>query len=86
MEKTRTGKYFACILYEETARAPEPVVPTEDTTLGLKYSMRHFYAASDGALADPPQWRKQSQEKLAAVQRRLSRMRPGSRKDRKSVV
>ena len=79
VEKTRTGKYFACILYEETARAPEPVVPTEDTTLGLKYSMRHFYAASDGALADPPQWRKQSQEKLAAVQRRLSRMRPGSR-------
>ena len=39
VEKTKTGKYFACILYEYAVMAPEPVVPTAETTLGLKYSM-----------------------------------------------
>lgn len=45
VEKTKSGRYFACILYAREAREPEPVVPAPETTLGLKYSMRHFYAA-----------------------------------------
>jgi putative transposase len=34
---------------------------------------------SNGGMADPPHWLKQSQEKLATLQRRLSHMQPGSR-------
>ena len=79
VEKTRAGKYYCCILYEYAEKTPVPVVPTEETTVGLKYSMQHFYVGSDGTMADPPQWRKRSQEKLAKVQRSLSRMRPGSK-------
>ncbi len=79
VEKTRTGKYFCSILYEHPAREPDPVVPTPETTLGVKYSMSHFYVTDDGTKADPPQWMKQSQEKLVKIQRRLSRMQPGSK-------
>ena len=38
-----------------------------------------FYVADNGEMPDPPHWLKQSQEKLAKLQRRLSRMEPGSK-------
>ena len=79
VEKTRTGKYFACILYEHAVKVPEAVAPTPETTVGLKYSMCHFYVADSGELADAPHWFQQSQEKLAKLQKRLSRMEPGSK-------
>ena len=60
-------------------KKPNMVTPTEDTTIGLKYSMSHFYVADNGELADPPHWLQRSQGKLANIQRRLSRMQAGSR-------
>ncbi len=56
-----------------------------ETTLGLKYSMAHFYVADNGELADPPRWLKQSQEKLAKIQQRLNRMQPGSKNYEEAV-
>ena len=79
VDRTKSGKYYAYILYEYAVKEPEPVTPAQETTLGLKYSMRHFYVADNGELADPPQWLRQSQEKLASIQQRLSRMQPGSK-------
>ena len=83
--RTRTGKYFGCILYERPARTPEPVIPTAERTLGLKYSMQHFYVSDGGGAADPPRWLRQSQEKLARMQQRLARMQPGSRNYEEAV-
>ena len=85
VEKTRTGKYYCCILYEVPAREPDPVIPTPERTVGLKYSMAHFYVADNGGMADPPHGRKGSQEKLAKLQRRLSRMQPGSKNYQEAV-
>lgn len=85
VEKTRTDKYYCCILYEHRVKEPAPVLPTAETTVGLKYSMPHFYVDSEGNKADPPQWLKRSQEKLATFQRRLSRMQPGSKNYREMV-
>ena len=85
VEKTKSGKYYAYILYEYTVKKPEPVAPTAETTVGLKYSMGHFYVADNGGMADAPHWMKQSQEKLAKLQRRLSRMEPGSRNYQEAV-
>ncbi|MCI8811390.1 MAG: transposase [Oscillibacter sp.] len=85
VDKTRTGKYYCSILYEHTEKGPVPVVPTEETTVGLKYSMQHFCADSEGSMADPPRWRKQAQEKLTKIQRNLNRMQPGSKNYREAV-
>ena len=85
VEKTKTGKYFACILYEYIVNEPETVTPTPETTLGLKYSVSHFYVTDNGELADAPHWLRESQEKLAKLQRRLSRMEPGSKNYREAV-
>ena len=79
VEKTKTGKYFACIPYEYTVKEPEAVIPAPETTIGLKYSMSHFYVADNGKMADSPHWLQQSQEKLTKIQQQLSRMEPGSK-------
>ena len=79
VDRTKSGKYYAYILYEYAVKEPELVAPAPETTLGLKHSMRHFYVADNGELADPPQWLRRSQEKLASIQQRLSRMQPGSK-------
>ncbi len=85
VEKTKSGKYFCSILYECEVKTPEPVTPAPETTLGLKYSMGHFYVADNGEMADPPRWLKQSQEKLAKLQQRLNRMQSGSRNYQEAV-
>ena len=85
VSKTKTGKFYCSILYELPVRQPEPVVPTPETTLGLKYSMGHFYVADNGEMADPPRWLKDSREKLAKLQQKLSRMEPGSKNYEEAV-
>ena len=85
VEKTRSGKFYCYILYEYEVKTPEPVIPTQETALGLKYSMGHFYVADSGEMADPPRWLKQSQEKLAKIQKRLNRMEPGSKNYQEAV-
>ena len=83
--KTRSGKYDCCILYEYRVKVPKPVIPSPETTVGLKYSVPHFYVTDDGGKADPPHWMKQSQEKLSKLQRRLNRMQPGSKNYQEAV-
>ena len=85
VEKTKTGKYFACILYEYAVKERSAVTPTPETTLGLKYSMSHFYAADNGELAGAPHWLGQSLEKLAKIQKQLNRMQPGSKNYQEGV-
>lgn len=85
VDKTRTDKYYCYILYEHTEKEPVLVTPTEETTVGLKYSMQHFYVDSEGIKADPTNWRRQAQDKLTKIQRSLNRMQPGSKNYREAV-
>ena len=85
VSKTRSGTYYCSILYETPAEECEPILPTPETTLGLKYSMQHFYVSDDGTKASPPHWLRESQEKLAGIQQKLSRMEPGSQNYREAV-
>ena len=79
VDKTSTGKFFCSILFECPVKPPQTVVPAPEKTLGLKYSVSHFYVADGGGRADPPHWLRQSQEKLTQMQRKISRMQVGSR-------
>ena len=85
VEKTRTGKYYGCILYAYPSGTAAPPPPAPENTVGLKYSIPHFYVSDDGRMADPPHWMRQSREKLTKLQRRLSRMQPGSRNYEEAV-
>ena len=79
VERTKTGKYYGYLLFACPVRKPEPVKPTAERTIGLKYDLAHFYVTDDGLTADPPHWLRQSQEKVEAIQKKLCRLQPGSK-------
>ena len=85
VERTKTGRYYGYLLFACSVRSPEQVEPTPERTIGLKYSLAHFYEADDGTAADPPRWLQQSRDKAAAIQKKLSRLRPGSKNYRELV-
>ena len=85
VSRSPSGKYYASLLYECPVKEPEPISPAPERTLGLNYSMSHFYVDSDGWMADPPRWMKDSQKKLREMQRKLSRMEHGSRNYEKQL-
>lgn len=66
-------------MFEYEVRPPKAAEPTQETTLGLNYSLSHFYVDSNGYAPDPPRWMERSAAKLTKLQRRLARMQPGSR-------
>ena len=67
VRKTKSGKYFASILYEYTVKQPEPVTPDGDAALNVTYSD-----------LTAPYWLRRSQEKLAGMYAQLKRMQRGS--------
>lgn len=79
VERTKTGKYYGCLLFACPVATPKPIKPTPETTVGLKYSISHFYVTDTGAAADPPHWMKRSQQKLVVLQQKLARLQPGSK-------
>lgn len=74
---TRSGKYFISLLYE-FEKDIQSIVPTKEKSLGLDYSSHDFYVDSNGEVANYPRFYRQSEEKIAKEQRKLSRMKVGS--------
>ncbi|MDR3766830.1 MAG: transposase [Butyricicoccus sp.] len=79
VSKTPSGKYHCSLVFAYTERPPQAVQPTQETTLGLNFSLSHFYIDSNGHAANPPHWLAQSQDKLRRMQQRLARMQCGSK-------
>ena len=75
---TRSGKYFISLLYE-FEKDIQSIVPTKEKSLGLDYSSHDFYVDSNGEVANYPRFYRQSEEKIAKEQRKLSRMKVGSK-------
>ena len=76
---TRSGNYYCSLLYEYVEPVPAAIIPTEDTSLGLDYSSPDFYVDSEGRSPEKMRWFRESEEKLTKLQRRLSRMKKGSK-------
>ncbi|MBR1659300.1 MAG: transposase [Oscillospiraceae bacterium] len=79
VSRNPSGKYYCSLLYQYRAKRRARPSPLPDRTLGIKYSVRHYYVDSVGSRADSPRWFRDSAEKLKEMQRRLSRMQPGSK-------
>lgn len=76
ISKTPTDKYFVSILYEYEVEINkiDPV-----TSIGLDFSMRSLFVASEGQPVNYPRFYRQSLEKLAHEQRILSHKEKGSK-------
>ncbi len=80
---TPTGKYYASILCEYESYI-EPVKP--EKFLGLDYSMKELFVASDGSSANYPRYYRQSLGKLKKEQRKLSMCKKGSKNRNKQRI
>ena len=85
VSRSASGKYYCSLLFEFPEKKPVPALSAE-RAVGINYSVPHFYMDSNGYAPDPPKWAKKSEEKLKEMQRRLSRMEPGSGNYREQIL
>lgn len=79
VSQTASGKYFCSLCFEYYAVEPEKVAVDEKKAIGLDYSSPHFYVDSDGFSPDVPHWFRESEKKLAKLQRQLTHMKKDSK-------
>lgn len=80
LKKSSTNKWYACFCVEY-----EPIKKAiNDYTIGIDLGLLHFYADSEGNLLDNPRWLRNSEQKLADLQRNHSRKKKGSNNRKKS--
>lgn len=70
------GKFYVSVLFECDSQAEEV---TPKSFLGLDYASSGLYVDSDGNVPGYPGYFRKAEEKLAREQRRLSKMKRGSR-------
>lgn len=71
---TASGKYYVAILTEYATNIPS-IELDKDNSLGLDYSSHSFYVDSQGNEANYPKFYRNTQQKLAKEQRKLSHMK-----------
>ena len=75
VSQSSSGKYYASIVYEYN----HPVETKEiRSAIGLDFSMSELYISSEGNKPQFPRFYRRAQEKLARMQRVLSKMQQGS--------
>ena len=83
--RTPSGKYYVSILVEY-----EKVIPNIELSkakaIGLDYASHGFYVDSQGREADYPKFYRNTQDKLAKEQRKLSHMKYGSNNYQKQKI
>ena len=83
VSKTGTAKYYVSILYEYQKEIKKQVVKE---SIGLDFSMNHFYVDSEGFKMDYPKDIQTDFNKLRVLQRSLSRRIKGSSNYHKKVL
>lgn len=81
ISRTPSGRYFASILCEVQIK---PKAEKTGRVVGLDLGLKSFVVTSDGETIDPPQTLRLAEQKLAKLQRRLSRKQPGSKNHEKA--
>lgn len=77
ISKNPSGKYYVAILIEYDCNSPE-IKLDKNKSLGLDFSVPHFYIDSQGVEINYPKFYRSSEKKLAKAQRKLSKMQKGS--------
>ncbi|MDD3933956.1 MAG: IS200/IS605 family element RNA-guided endonuclease TnpB [Methanoculleus sp.] len=77
--RTSAGRYFISILVDDGEQPPEPAVPIPEQTVGIDLGLTHYAVLSTGEKVESPKYLKNSQKRLAVLQRRLARKQKGSK-------
>lgn len=81
VSKTKSGKYFVSLLVD----APEiEKLPYLDKKVGIDLGLKEFAVLSDQIVIKNPKFFRRSREKIAKLQRKLSKKEPGSHRFEKA--
>ena len=81
VSKTKSGKYFVSLLVD----APEiEKLPCLDKKVGIDLGLKEFAVLSDQIVIKNPKFFRRSREKIAKLQRKLSKKEPGSHRFEKA--
>lgn len=86
VEKTPTGKYFACILVEEFINTKIHQVNSKSKAIGLDYDSKNLFTSNENKISGYPRFFRKYEKKLAKEQRSLSRKVKGSNNRNKQRI
>lgn len=86
IKQVPSGKYFACILVNESVPDVSKFPLDYDKAIGIDVGIKTFATLSSGVKIDNPKYFVKSQKKLAKLQRNLSRKKKGSNNRNKQRV
>lgn len=75
--RSRAGKYYASILVEESV---PKALPTSESEIGIDLGLKEFCVTSDGEAVANPRFLKESETRIADLQRAFSRKQKGSKR------
>ena len=75
--RSRAGKYYASILVEEAV--PE-ALPTSESEIGIDLGLNEFCVTSDGEAVANPRFLKESETRIADLQRAFAKKQKGSKR------
>ena len=75
--KTRSGKYYVNLIYEDGSIGPQPF-HIRRNKVGIDVGIRTLCTFNDGTKIDPPKFYKQSDRRIRGLQKSLSRKTRGS--------
>ncbi|MCZ7569352.1 MAG: transposase [Ardenticatenaceae bacterium] len=81
----KVSGWYLSLLCEIEIPTPEPIPPTDNTTVGVDLGLTEFAVLSTGERIPNPRHLRKLERKLAHAQRAKSRKRKGSRRYRKSA-
>ena len=77
VSRSRAGKYYASIMVEE---AVPQALPTSESEIGIDIGLKEFCVTSDGEAVANPRFLKESETRIADLQRALARKQKGSKR------
>lgn len=83
---TPSGKYYASVLVDTSMQEIQPLEPVLVTSLGIDLGIKSLAVCSDGRTFENPKNLQKNLDRLAVLQKRLSRKRKGSENRNKARV
>ncbi len=86
ISRTLSGQYYASVLVDTCIEELPASAPERGSTLGVDLGVKSLAVCSDGRVFDNPKNLRKSLDRLALLQRRLSRKRKGSANREKARI
>lgn len=84
--KNSAGKYFVSVVVDDEKKLPEKKPVGETTAVGIDVGIKHFATFSTGEKISNPKYYEKQQQRLAVLQRRLSKKQKGSKQREKAKL